>query len=271
MARARVTVAFLLGAAAALTIPRAAADMPTIDLTAVHQLMDELNTLNQQLQTSLQSLNVLQSVSGFVGDVRNTLGSVTHLTLPIPNLRNMATQIRGDMQCLMPSGVGWGIKLEDINLGSICDTASQYRGALFVDTLKTAAQGLSGGTSFKALDQARQTVEARRNALMSDTVVRSLAQSDVQQQQATNLNNAADDLQSSLDGAQTVQDRLHVLAQIQITQVRAQAAQNQILAQALREEAARDLATGGLSPDLTTSSTDTAGTNTSTPNTGSGQ
>lgn len=225
------------------------ADMPTIDITAIKQLRDQIAEIKKQYAAELEQLNTLKEqldflndINKFVNEVSDAIGKITHITLPIPRIDKFASQIKGDMRCLMPDGIGWGIKFEDMNLGSICDLASTYKKALFVDQDKLAKMN-----AYEQL-QARDGARGNREALFQDTVVRSLAQSDVQMKQADELNNAADDLQSSLGSAATVQDRLHVQAQVQILQARAAAAQSQVLAQMLKLQAAGQAA-AGLSDD----------------------
>ncbi|EPY00125.1 hypothetical protein, partial [Magnetospirillum fulvum] len=102
--------------------------------------------------------------------------------------------------------------------------------------------------SFTEQEAAGREVSTRRSALLADTSTRSLAQADVQMKQAEELNSTADSLQSALGNAETVQDRLHVIAQTEIAQTRAIAAQTQILAQMLKLQSAAAIK-AGLAPD----------------------
>ncbi|EPY00237.1 hypothetical protein, partial [Magnetospirillum fulvum] len=102
--------------------------------------------------------------------------------------------------------------------------------------------------SFTEQEAAGREVSTRRSALLADTSTRSLAQADVQMKQAEELNSTADSLQSALGNAETVQDRLHVIAQTEIAQTRAMAAQTQLLAQMLKLQSAVAIK-AGLAPD----------------------
>lgn len=243
-----------------IAMPYAAqAAMAVIDGTMVGKAIDQIKEMKAQLATQLEQLTQLKESVAFLndinkltGEVSDAIGKITHITLPIPRIDKFGSQIKGDMRCLMPDGIGWGIKFEDMNLGSICDLASTYKKALFVDQDK-----LAGMNAYEQLE-ARDGARGNREALFQDTVVRSLAQSDVQLKQADELNNAADDLQSDLNSASTVQDRLHVQAQAQILQARAAAAQSQVLAQMLKLQAAGQAA-AGLSDDAIKAATEEEG------------
>ncbi|MBC7953629.1 MAG: hypothetical protein H7Z12_17660 [Rhodospirillaceae bacterium] len=245
MAVSRLRTA-LLALGLGLTAPYAAqAAMAVLDGTMVGKAIEQLKQMKDeyaaelaQLQTLKEQLSFLTDITKFVNETSEAIGALTHISLPIPRIDKFASQIKSDMRCLMPDGAGWGIKFEDMNLGSICDLASSYKSSLFVDAKQLNKMG------FNEQAQARHVAESNRNAFFQDTVVRALAQSDVQMKQADELNKAADDLQSNLNNAATVQDRLHVQAQAQILQARAQASQSQTLAQLLKVTSAGQAAAG---------------------------
>lgn len=228
-----------------MTAGAAYAEYPTIDMTAIKELGKQLAEIKKQVATELEQLKVLQDqinflrdINNFINDVSNAIGSVINIKLPIPRIDKFAAQIKSDARCLMPDGIGWGIKFEDMNLGSICALVNNYRSAFFVDPAQVRSMG------FNEQQLAYSTAKINRNKFFTDTVVRSLAQSDVRVKQVEELDKAADDLQADLNSARTVQDRLHVQAQAQILQARAQAGQAQILAQMLKLQAAGEMAAG---------------------------
>jgi len=240
----------LIAAVAALGIlggsGAALAEYPVIDLTAIKQAIEQLKALKEQIGNQLEEIiqlktmvgllndakGFLNDITGFMNELTDSIGQIATIDLPIPNLEKISAQTKGDLRCLMPDGAQWGIKFSDLNLGSICDASATYRAALFLDPKATA------GLSYADQAQLRSQIEKRRDALLEDTASRALAQADVQLQQADELNKAADSLQSDLKGAKTVQDRLHVAAQIQLAQLRGQARQTQILAQMLKLQGA---------------------------------
>lgn len=244
MARKRLIAAYV-AMGLVIGVPVAVAEYPTIDIAMIAKAIEQLKELKTQVATQLEQLVQLQQmlatlneakaflndITGFMNEMVDAIGQVTTLKLPIPNLEKMAAQTKGGLRCLMPDGLKWGIKFTDLNLGSICDTSSVYRSALFLDP-KTA-----GSLTYPEQQEIRNQIETRRDALLEDTATRALAQADVQLKQADELSEATSSLQSDLGSAKTVQDRLHVQAQIQIAQLRGQAQQTQILAQMLKLQA----------------------------------
>jgi hypothetical protein len=226
----------LLPVVGILMASAAYAEYPTIDMTAIKELGKQLQELKKQYQAELdqlqelkQSVSFLNDISGFMSDVKAATGAVGSLSLPIPNLEKMTAQTKSNLACLMPpTSLKWGIKAEDINLGSICETSNKYRQALFVDE-----KALEGQT-FARQEQLREKAENNRTALLEDTSSRGLAHADVALKQADELNSSADQLQSDLKAAKTLQEREHVNAQIAIAKLRGQAQQNQILSHMLK-------------------------------------
>lgn len=222
------------------------AEYPVIDTTAIGKLAEQIKEMKKQYQAELdqiielkQQVAFLNDISGFTKEVQDSVGRISNLSLPIPNLQKMAAQTKGNMRCLMPdTSMKWGLKFDDLNFGSICETSAKYRQALFVDP--EAMRGMTYA------QQEQKRVEARhhRVALLEDASSRALAQADVQLKQADELNNAADQLQSDLAAAKTLQDRAHVQAQIQIAQLRGQAQQTQLLAQLLKVQTALAISVG---------------------------
>jgi hypothetical protein len=242
-----VVSSFTLGA---LVAPYAAqAAMAVIDGTAIGKAIEQLNELKKQYATEIEQLGQLKEHSTFLtgivkstSDTSDSIGKVGKIKVPTINLEKIAAQTKGNFRCLLPKTEKWGIKTEDINLGSICDTASKYRAALFADP-----DDMKGQT-FATRDAKRVEVANNRTALLEDTTSRSLAQADVQIKQADELNSAADSLQTDLDNTETAQDRAHVEAQVSVARLRAEAQQAQTLAQMLKLQAAM-AAMAGLPPD----------------------
>ncbi|CAA7619328.1 type IV secretion system protein [Magnetospirillum sp. UT-4] len=239
MARPRLTRMVLAVVGLVVAVPAAQATYAVLDSAAVAKAVEQIKELKNQAATQLQQLQELKQqvaflndISGFMKEVQDAVGLVANMSLPIPNLERIAAQTKSDMRCLMPDGLKWGIKTEDLNLGSICEASSAYRSALFVDPAATK------GMSYADQERLRVQAAGRRTALIEDTTSRALAQADVQMKQADELNSAADQLQSDLAAAKTLQDREHVQAQVQVAGLRASARQLQLLAQMLKLQAA---------------------------------
>lgn len=239
-----------------LAVPAAKAAYAVFDGTLIGYAIEEIKAAKEDLAVQLeqlnqlkQSLSFLNDISKFVNEVSSAIGELVNISLPIPNILKIQEQLQSDARCLMPDGMGWGIKLEDLNLASICESSSRYREALFLNQEKLKKMG------YNEQRLARHLVNIRRNALVEDTTVRGLAQADVQLKNSEKISESADDLQKALNSAKTLQERAHIQAQIQLLQVRATASQNQILAQQLKLQAATATA-AGLSPDQIEGSTE---------------
>jgi len=246
MARPHLKRILLAVVGLVVAVPVANATYAVLDSAAVAKLVEQIKEMKAQYAAELeqlgelkQSVSFLNDISGMTKEVQDAMGKVGSMTLPIPNLQKLSAQTKSDLRCLMPeSGLKWGIKTEDMNLGSICETSAKYRQALFFD-----GQAAKGMTFFEQ-DKVRKETSQRRTALLEDTAARSLAQADIQLKQADELNNAADQLQTDLNSAQTMQDRAHVQAQIGIAQTRAMARQTQLLAQLLKLQTATAIKAG---------------------------
>lgn len=244
MARAPLIPALVVGLT--LLATAAYAEYPVIDTTAIAKAIEQLKELKAQAATQLQQLGELKQsvafltdISKFTKEVQDAVGKIANITLPITNLQKVAAQTKSNLRCLMPeTSLKWGVKFDDLNLGSICETSSVYREALFADPDSLRS------LSYAEREQRRVEVRHRRTALLEDATSRALAQADIQLKQADELNNATDQLQSDLAGAQTLQDRAHVEAQIGLAQLRGQAQQNQLLAQLLKVQSALAIALG---------------------------
>lgn len=248
MARARLAAALLAGALLVSPSP-AQAGWPVIDEAALAKFSEQIaqakkDFANQieQLTALKEQLSFLTDIRDFINDVSSAIGEIASIVLPITSLDSLTAQLVRDTVCLLPDGISWGISLDDLDLLNICDLSSKYRSALFVD------QNTMASSSLADQNAARQEVVGRRDALLADLVSRSLAQGDMQIQQAEKLDKSATELQTEANRAKTLQDRTAVSVQVQIAQLRGQANQNQILAQMLKLHAAIALK-AGLSPD----------------------
>ncbi len=237
------------------TIPTANAAMAVFDSQAVKQAIEQLKALKEEIKNQLEMINifgevrkltdeikgVVNDISGFANDISKSIGEIATISISVPRLDKLGKQTASDLSCLIPDGAKWGIKFEDMNFGSICDNAAKYKSALFFDPKANTT------LTFAQQTAARQQAQSNRTALLEDTVSRSLAMSDVEMKTADDANSTADDLQGALKAAKTVQDRLHVVGQIEIAQLRATTRQNRIMAQTMRLQAA--IAAKTLPPD----------------------
>jgi hypothetical protein len=236
MARARLGAVLLVTTCLTVAAPVTAnAAMAVFDGTLVGKAIEQIKEAKAQLAAALEQISVLKEqlsfltdITGFINDVSDAIGEIATIDIPLPDIMQAAAQIKSDIRCLTPDGPGWGIKFSDLNLASICETSSKYREALFIDQDKLKGQ------AFAKSEAAWARVEERRDALLEDTAVRAIAQSDIQIKQTERLSKTADQLQAQLKRAKTLQERQHIMDELQLLQVRATISQNQMMAQQLK-------------------------------------
>lgn len=212
------------------------AAMAVFDGTAIGKAIEQIKIAKEQVVNQLEQLKELQKhfeifseIKGLMNEVNKTMGEVGSISLPIPNVEKMGNQTRNNLGCLIPKTPAWGIKQDDWDFGSVCNLSKSYQSALFVSP---KAEGTPHERKMMVME-----AEARRMALLEDTVSRALAQADVQVKHSEDEAKAADDLQGALNRAETVQDRLHVVGQINLAQMRQQTATNQLLATIIKLQA----------------------------------
>ncbi len=242
--RGRKRLGFIVGGALLLAAGTAYATYPVIDASAIAKLSEQLNQAAKDFANQLEQLAQLKQSVGFLNELQSAVGSAANITVPITSSENMASQLRSNLRCLMPKGTGWGIDTEEVDFGSICNGSRTYGKAFFISGEREEDGSGSGPLSYEELDARRREVDRRRHAFLADTTVRSLAMSDVQLKQAEETNKAAQELKTAADAAVTEQDRLAVLLNIQVTQLRSQAQQTEILAQMLKLHTAMALNAG---------------------------
>ncbi len=210
------------------------ASMAVIDATAVGKLTDQLSKLQQQIDQ-------LTKMSATLQDQINAIGKAGQISLPILNIAKIGSRLRQDIQCLKPdfSRLMPDVNLADMQWNSICQGSAAYRDTLFINP-----DDLVGLPSWKDRRTALKKIEDRRRRILEDITSKGLAQGDTAARDVEHLNRAADDLEVSITGAATQNDRLAAIAQGQVIIARALAQQNQILATLLKVQSAFALQAG---------------------------
>lgn len=249
MARKRLKLAIIfVGIVGFATV--AYASYPVIDSAALAKLSEQIAAAKKQLEQLTEQSEFLNSISGSINEVNGSIGTLATITLPITSSENLASQLRSNLSCLMPSGLSWGINTDDLDFGSICSTTHKYRKAFFFNPEESKSDpGESKNLTFDDQDAKRREVQSRRENFLEDWTLRSIAAGDVHLAQAKETANAAQQLQEAAEQAKEIQERLAVSNKIQIALLRATAQQNQILAQMLKLHAAIALK-AGLPADL---------------------
>jgi len=243
---ARKRLALLIAGGVLLAATTAYATYPVIDAAAIAKITEQIKQASKDFANQVDQLNQLKASVGFLNSLSSAVGSAANITVPITSSQNMAAQLRSNLRCLMPKGSSWGIDTDELDFGSICNGTQTYRKAFFVnyDADETSGSGGTSGLSYEELDARRHEIDRRRQAFLADTTMRSMAMADVQLKQAEETNKAAEELKTAADAAVTEQDRLAVLLNIQVTQLRSQAQQTELLAQMLKLQTAVALSAG---------------------------
>lgn len=243
MARARLIPAICIAAYLLAPAP-AHAEYPVLDKASLAKLAEQLKQAKEDFKNQFEQLLTLKEQLGFLFEIKNfinetvdTIGEMASIVLPITNAERIAAQMRGNIACLFPDGMAWGIDFADLNL-SICSLKSKYKKSFFL------TEDEAKEMTFEEQDAKRQKAMRNRDAFLADTTLRSMSAADVQLRNASDLNKAADELRSSGESATTLQQRLAVSNRTAAEQLRATAAQNEILAQMLKLQAAMALKAG---------------------------
>ncbi|MCK5295648.1 MAG: hypothetical protein KAJ75_02045, partial [Alphaproteobacteria bacterium] len=191
----------------------------------------------EQISKITEQISIIDDVRQINKEMTDIMGEVASIKLPITSLKDLESQLRDDASCLIPQMPNFGVSFDDID-SSICDRTKVYHKAFFTD--KKEMETMSWKQQMEKRTETRTNIEK----FVSDTVTRSLAQTDIQKKTVEQQGKVADQLQKTLDRAKTLQDRAAVSAQVQIAQLRATANQTQLLAQMLKLQTAVALALG---------------------------
>lgn len=213
------------------------ATMAVLDSAAVAKAVEQLNALKEQL-------DVVNDMKDKIDEQIKTIGEYGKITLPLFNIAKIGNQLKKDMQCLKPNfkDLMPELKFED-QMFSICDSSRFYRDNLWVDPIKINGEPVfdtegreipRSQSSWGDLDTARETVRQRRQNIVQKSVSDGLGQADIANDTTEKTGAAIDDLQASVDGAKTEQDRLAVIAQGHVINARIGNQTNQLLAQLLK-------------------------------------
>ncbi len=201
--------------------------MAVIDSMAIGKASTQITKLTEQIE----KLNELRDQAQAQIDA---IGKMGKITLPTINVQTLGNRLAKDAQCLkldlealMPK-----VDFEDIELNSICSSNNVYKQTLLANP--DILQKLPWAEQHAVLAD----IQKRRDTVLADTATKAMAAGDMGLKSSTELNEAADELQSSVNGAQTENARLAVIAQGQVAIIRGLAQQNQALSQMLKLQAA---------------------------------
>ncbi|MCV0423983.1 MAG: hypothetical protein K5905_00785 [Roseibium sp.] len=203
-------------------------------------LKDQLDTAKESLSVVTDQLDTLKEVQGIADETLSSIGEIGSLSIPSLNFQSLASSVSGDMACLIPDykSLMPSIKMEDVDFGSICERGNAYKSGL-VATPDSLAEG-----TWEEKTSIQKSVHQNRIATITDATIKGLAQSDEAHETAVKTLETAQEYKSAGQTAETMQDRLQVLIELQVAQLVTSAQTNQILAQLLKIQASESLNNG---------------------------
>ena len=207
----------------------------TVGRAVVFDTVPIVAKLVEQLSEMTKQLDVAKKISTATQDGIDAIGKVGQIRLPVLNLAKLTSQINQDLVCLKPdfSKLLPNISTYDaLNWNSICESSASYKKALWLDPKSFSKLSLDAQT------RAVNTVETRRESILSDAAEKGLAQADMTTKKVKITNRAIDDVETAAKSAENQNERLAAIAQAQIVTARAIAQQTLILAQMLKIQSA---------------------------------
>lgn len=206
------------------------------------EFVKQLNTMKDQLKELKDSVKFLDDIKGVMSEVKKLqdeilggIGEIGNLTVPVPNLDKLSSQLSKESKCLLGAGdLPLGIKLDDMDFGSLCGARAGYKKIMFAS--KKELDALPHDQKMQAL----HAVDKRRTAVLAASSVEALALADVtlgKDKQGDTTQKAIEDLQQAADAAKDLQDRAAVQAKAQITTNQLLLQQNRLLAAQLKLQA----------------------------------
>ena len=207
--------------------------------TILAESEQQVALLQEKLDKATEQLQRVNEISQAAQSTIDAIGNAASITLPSINLNKIASQLKKDMQCLMPDldGLMPSINFQELEFGSICEASNAYQSSLFAEW--SDKEESENGESFtrNEIIERQDAVRDRRQALLQDVVVKGLGQGDIGNQASTELLEATEELKQSAEAADTMNKRLAVLIQGQIMQTQATAQTNQLLSQLVKIQA----------------------------------
>lgn len=225
----------------------AIAEYPVIDQAAIAKASEQLAEAKRQLDVALQQLTTLKDQLSFLTKIRETvdntfkaIGSMASITLPIANLTKLKGTIDSSLGCLPdPKNLIPDVDFKDVDFGSLCGARTGFSQSLILNPDEMRKLPVD------EQNQKRRIVRDRRDKLHANAAIEALSMGTISgKDSVAAINRTADELQVSATSAKTVNDRLALIAQIELAQLRAQADLLSIQAAALRLSAAAEIKRG---------------------------
>lgn len=213
---------------------------PVIDIKGLKAAKDQISALKEQIKTLKDQLDVVKDVRAGVDDTLKSIGEATKISVPSINFSNITGQIMSDNACLVPDfeSLMPDVSFDEMDMGSLCSRSDAYQNSLVADPKDVEKLGWGEkGTLQKSAKKARINTVA-------DASFKGLAQADMAQENAVQTLSAAQELKGEGAKAQTVNERLQVLIEVNTALLQSQAQTNQLLAQLLKVSSAQSIIQG---------------------------
>ena len=175
-----------------------------------------------------------------VDDTLKSIGEVTTISIPSINFSNITSQIMSDNSCLVPDfeSLMPDVSFDEMDMGSLCSRSTAYQNGLVAEPKNMKSM------SWEEKNKVQISVKQGRVNTVADASFKGLAQADMAQENAVKTLSAAQELKSEGAKAQTVNERLQVLIEVNTALLQSQSQTNQLLAQILKVSSAQSIVQG---------------------------
>lgn len=239
--KALLVLLFLSFTTLSVAPAQAQAAVAVVDNTALAQWSERLNGLKKQIETAVEGLKVLNMmvnginvISKFMQDQVDAIGRLGKIHLPFLNTVKLAQRLQKDIKCLMTdlSKLMPSVDFRDLDFGSICNARASYQDLFWLDPEEARK------LDHKTLNQIRNKIDKRRNALAKTASASGLATAHIMSTQTSTITaTAIDELERNVREGQSIQERLIAIGQGIVLQNRQAAQLNTMTAEILRIQA----------------------------------
>ncbi|KZK87628.1 hypothetical protein PsW64_00925 [Pseudovibrio sp. W64] len=216
------------------------ATQPVFDVKAVAEAKNQIAQMKQQIKTLKEQLDVVKDVRAGIDNTLKSIGEVSSISIPSINFSDITGQIVSDNSCLVPDfeSLMPDVSFDEMDMGSLCSRSDAYQNGLVADPKDIES------IPWSEKEKAQNSVKKARLSTVADASFKGLAQADMAQENAVKTLGAAQELKSEGAKAQTVNERLQVLIEVNSALLQSQSQTNQLLAQLLKVSAAQSIIQG---------------------------
>ncbi|MGH0004740.1 hypothetical protein ACQU0X_32135 [Pseudovibrio ascidiaceicola] len=213
---------------------------PVIDIKAIAEAKKQIAQMKEQIKTLKEQLDVVKDVRAGVDNTLKSIGEVSSISIPSINFGDITGQIMSDNSCLIPDfeSLMPDVSFEEMDMGSLCSRSDAYQNGLVAEPKEMKS------LSWEDKEKVQTGVKKARLSTVADASFKGLAQADMAQENAVKTLEAAQELKSEGAKAQTVNERLQVLIEVNSALLQSQSQTNQLLAQLLKVSAAQSIVQG---------------------------